>query len=348
MDLIRASSTYLGYLTVAYASYYVVSGALLFLQPSKLGRYLHTTSSKDAKLKVSSWALVTGATDGLGLALADELARSGFNVFLHGRDNEKLKRVETVLSKKHSNRQFRGLILDATGPELEQRMDRMIKELEKYEREDRDQGIAMHMTVLINNLGAGGDDAMLPPTFERSFVSTDRILDANARFPLQITRALYPFLEKNTPSLIINSLSWSSIIPSPYTAIYAGSKGFSQVWSRAVREELTNLGKDIEVIAYLLGPSATRVHGDPKPTIMLPPPARMAKAMLARVGCGREMTSVYLPHAIQFWFLQLLPHSFMVQAYLDAHRPLMEKEKEKLKSRKEPLAADPTKWRYHD
>ena len=55
-----------------------------FLRQSKAPEYLHATPA---------YALVTGATDGIGKALAKELYQQGFNLILHGRNEEKMRKV---------------------------------------------------------------------------------------------------------------------------------------------------------------------------------------------------------------------------------------------------------------
>ena len=59
---------------------------LYFLRPSTVCKYLHGPAG-------GTYALVTGATDGIGKATAAELLRNGFNLILHGRNEAKMRRV---------------------------------------------------------------------------------------------------------------------------------------------------------------------------------------------------------------------------------------------------------------
>jgi 17beta-estradiol 17-dehydrogenase / very-long-chain 3-oxoacyl-CoA reductase len=77
--------------------------SLLF--PPKLPRYLHTPDFL--------WALVTGPTSGVGLAMASELWSRGFNVILYGRNQAKPEDVRSKLLTEFPSRQIEIIVLDA-------------------------------------------------------------------------------------------------------------------------------------------------------------------------------------------------------------------------------------------
>lgn len=76
------------------------------LRPSNLPIYCHSESG--------SWALVTGASDGIGRAFSAELLSRGFNVLLHGRNKEKLERVKRELLELHPKRAIEIVVADAS------------------------------------------------------------------------------------------------------------------------------------------------------------------------------------------------------------------------------------------
>ena len=80
---------------------------LYFLYPSTLDRYLRDYQEE------KSWALVTGSSDGIGEGIAHELCSRGFNVVLHGRNAEKLSRVQASLLAGYPKVQIRKVIADA-------------------------------------------------------------------------------------------------------------------------------------------------------------------------------------------------------------------------------------------
>ena len=77
------------------------------LHENTLSRFANSESK-------ASWALITGASDGIGKGFAEELCQRGFNVILHGRNESKLNRLKDELLKQWPERELRTLVLDAT------------------------------------------------------------------------------------------------------------------------------------------------------------------------------------------------------------------------------------------
>ena len=79
------------------------------------GIYAHFVRPGKKLRKYGQWAVVTGATDGIGKALCFEFARRGLDVFLISRTESKLAEVEAELSAKYPNRSFKHLSVDYGG-----------------------------------------------------------------------------------------------------------------------------------------------------------------------------------------------------------------------------------------
>lgn len=108
-----------------------------FLHQSTIPKYLLPDSK--------SYALVTGASDGLGLALAEEIMKRGFNVIVHGRNGTKLEGVREKLQAKFPK--LKVVVAEATALEPEASAKKIMTIVE---------GIETHggkLTVLINNVG---------------------------------------------------------------------------------------------------------------------------------------------------------------------------------------------------
>ncbi|KAK7733008.1 hypothetical protein SLS53_008337 [Cytospora paraplurivora] len=287
---------------------------LLYLKSSRLHRYLHHDTAGQP-----AWALVTGASDGIGKHLSHELASHGFNVVLHGRNSTKLAAVKDELARAFPAREFRSLIADATAIRCHDCRDR-----------DRDhdrnsdftpaktvpvdfEALAasladVNLTVLINNAGGGVKD----PTYEfLQDVTEARILNnvnLNAIFPLLLQSKLLPQLLRNSPSLCVNigSLADNGL---PMLAAYASAKTFIGTASRTIPHELALQGRtgDVEVLFVRVG-ETTGVSDNHQPVSFFMPDSRtIARAVLARVGCGRPAVVGYLPHALQQVAVELAP-----------------------------------------
>ena len=265
---------------------------LYFFRCSSINTYI--TNSDDRE---TTWALVTGASDGIGKGFAEELCSRGVNVVLHGRSERKLHGVRDSLLERWPTRQIRVIVLEASsGLSDATKLNEAIKPLEE-----------LNLRILINNVGGGGTATPLwAPFTDRSFSNVGQWIDINVRFPTEITRALPPRLTKCQPSLIMNIGSGTSDIAAPYLQIYSGIKAYIQAWSRSLRLELQAEKRDVEVLHLQLGGVQSNTGRVPT-SFVIPSSREFAKRALAVVGCGREVVWPYWPHYLQFGIIGALP-----------------------------------------
>lgn len=133
-DVRQSITSTIGTALILFVLYRAVVFAWTFIRPSKLQIYCHS--------ETGSWALVTGGSDGIGLAFGEELSSRGFNVLLHGRNQEKLDRVKVELSKKYPSRSVEVVVADASLPN-----DSYSVVAEKVKR------LPGKLTILVNNIG---------------------------------------------------------------------------------------------------------------------------------------------------------------------------------------------------
>lgn len=308
----------LGGIWTSYQLYKLTSFSYLhFLRPSSLSRY----KDKSGTPSKAAWALVTGASDGIGKGFAEELCYRGFNVVLHGRNEKKLNGVRDELLKQWPNVEIRVLVIDAGAqpfpiPEIEAAVDQL-KDL--------------NLRVLVNNVGGSGG---IKPVFRALAESTpDRsqtFLDINARFTTEITRVLLPLLYKKSPALVLNVGSFVSEIAAPYLTMYSGSKSYGKAWSRSLDLEQRAEGRDVEVISIMVGQVAT--NADPRPTSFFIPSSRgMAKASLDKVGCGYSVVFGYWPHYLNYWIMTQTPAFIAERVVMKIARGLKDKEEMEMK-----------------
>lgn len=284
---------YVGAAAIGSLALQLTRHAYCYLRPSSLYRHKHPGQE--------SWALVTGATDGIGFGFAQELCSQGFNVFLHGRNRDKLLRRQEELRAQYPNAKTRIIVYDVKNVSSD--IDRFVDEI----------GDA-HLTVLINNVG--GDGLGFPALDEMDYEGIHKIITLNVNFMVQITRVLLPVLKRNGPSLVINVSSAASY-GMPYLTVYSGSKGFVDTFSYALQAEMTATKANTEVLALRVG--NVQSQGNITETDFFTPTSRvMARAGLARVGCGRTLVWGYWPHALYTSLLDIFPRSFMVPMIVNA------------------------------
>jgi short-subunit dehydrogenase len=210
-----------------------------FLRPSSLSRYNSASDGKPA-----SWALVTGASDGIGKGFAEELCHRGFNVVLHGRNETKLKAVRQEMLKQWPKREIKLLIFDA-GSETSNtaKLEATVNELK-----------GLDLRVLVNNVGGGSGIRPVYVALHKTEADrTNLLVDLNLRFPTEITRVILPQLIQHTPALILNIGSLACEIPAAYISIYSGAKAYNKSWSASLGAELQTEGHDVVRIPWATG-----------------------------------------------------------------------------------------------
>lgn len=246
-----------------------------------------------SKYKVAdAWAVVTGATAGIGEEFAQQLSAKGFKVLLISRTQSKL--LETASKIKGVTATYQ---LDAVtaGPLEYKALAKFVSELDGP------------VTVLINNLGQSHE--MPVPFSETPEDEMRRIIQVNNVATLEITRALLPSLEKGQDrSLILTMGSFAGAIPTPFLATYAGSKGFLQSWNNALAAELEPQGVDVQLIVLYLVPS--NISKIRRSSWLIPSPKNFVASTLRCVGLRggtqeRAYTmNPYWSHALMYWAIE--------------------------------------------
>jgi short-subunit dehydrogenase len=298
-------ATALGFVTLLTFVYNAATFFYLHFSPSNILTYR----------RQNAWVLVTGASDGIGKAFAEELCASGFNVILHGRNETKLRALKGELERRKAGVEIRIIVLDAAAQEeWKDEWDEMILSTVR----------GLKLTVLVNNVGGSGG---VKPEFlavkDRKANELDTMLNVNARFMMQITRVLLPVLIANQPSAILNVSSAAELIPAPYAIVYSASKAYVNMWSRSLDVEMRTDGHDVKVTNLVVAKVVTRGAGRTEKdkgfdTCM---PSDMASACLHKMGNGYSNVVPYLPHAMQVAVLQALPawvQEMMIKALIKA------------------------------
>lgn len=335
----------IGAFTALSLLYQLLSFLLLFLRPSKLHRYRHDTKGKPA------WALVTGASDGIGKQLARELAWHGFNVAIHGRNPTKLAAVQDELLAEFPTRQFRVLVADASlmpCTNCEALVTSPAKSTRSHAPDSKKQGATpgavdfdalaaavadLNLTVLVNNVGGTPYRPVYQYLQDVPPAHLGIGMNVNAAFPLYLTSKLLPQLFQCAPALVINvgSMSDNGL---PMLGAYCPNKAHNIKVTQVLAREIAMQGleKDVEVFAVRVGEVCGTVYNKSTPSLFEPDARTMARATLARVGCGRVVVDGYFWHALQSASLAWVPGFVLESAFRDVIKTRYKEDQEKLKN----------------
>ncbi len=181
------------------------------------------------KTQVKQYALVTGASRGLGKALARELASRKHNLLLVSLGGEKLGDLCDQIQSQYS--------VDADFLEINLAEPRAVDVVVQWigSREIR---------ILINNAGIGGVGRF--EAAESAYLNT--MIDVNIRSLSLLTWYLLPKLRSCNRAFILNVASMASFSPIAYKTLYPASKAFVLSFSLCLNEELKGTGVSVCVL----------------------------------------------------------------------------------------------------
>ncbi len=167
------------------------------------------------------YALVTGAANGIGRAIAIELARNGFGIIATGRNASGLKELSVEIGKLNGDR-IHTLEVDLLADGA---IDRVVAFATEHGRP---------LTCMVNNAGLANWGLFEWQDLEVQL----RMMRLNMEVPVVLTKKLLPLLKKQKPAYILNVSSMTAFHALASMAIYASSKAFLLRWSRSLRLEL--------------------------------------------------------------------------------------------------------------
>jgi 17beta-estradiol 17-dehydrogenase / very-long-chain 3-oxoacyl-CoA reductase len=278
---------------------------------SNIWKYLRPLPNFKA-LYPSSWAIITGGTSGIGLAIAHELAKNGLNLILLARNSENLQQTAETLMSTYPNSKVIWVSLDASDPDY----GSLMKIISQYP-----------ISLLVNNVGVHNH---LPAnTEDLPLDEITRIIKVNCIFQVQLTALVIPLMKEsrtlfNTQPRIINISSLTSQIPMPMLSVYAASKAFMDHWSTNLAAELAP--EKIHVMCLRPGLTVSLMSGETKPSLFIPSAETMARACVRMMGGNDLLIVPYLPHR----FLDALSHCLPAQLQWSIVRKMHQEKRESL------------------
>jgi short-subunit dehydrogenase len=187
--------------------------------------------------ETGKWAIITGASSGIGKALAFEFAKNGYNIFLTARNERKLAEAAREMRQRFNVEAevFPSDLADGVS------IGNLIEAVSTRK-----------FDVLVNNAGFG---------VKGNFAETDidkelKMLDVQLAAMLKLTKAVLPPMTAAKSGVILNVASVYSFAPVPMQSVYGASKAFILNFSTALQNEL----KDRSIQVSVLCPGITRTE----------------------------------------------------------------------------------------
>ncbi|GMH46148.1 hypothetical protein BSKO_14112 [Bryopsis sp. KO-2023] len=241
--------------------------------------------------KYGKWAVVTGATDGIGKAYCEELAARGLNVFLLSRTESKLIEASKEISSKYGV-ETNHMAVD---------FSKVPKEMWVAIREQMDK---LDVGILVNNVGCSYEHYEFLHLISSETV--DQLLELNVRSTTEMTRAVLPgMVDRKRGIVVCIGSGVGSLLPSsPLLAAYAGTKAYIEQFVKCCSVEY----RDKNIIFQDQAPLfvATKMSKIRKETLSVPSPNNWVASAIRGVGF-ETLTPGYWFHSLMWPFVTAVP-----------------------------------------
>lgn len=220
---------------------------------------LHLLSRGDLSKYITAgcWAIVTGASEGIGRAFATHLASAGFNIFLIALDDQALKKTGQELAERFASS---GVIVEPIGFDFNRPADdpayeglfskiRAVMDSHHQEQQRKKKNVVVvpEVAILVNNVGV---NYPFPHYFDETPIQWDsRIINVNCGAQLAMTKFVLPNMKEKKAGAIISMSSVSGQLPAGLLSPYSASKEFNHQFNRALGAEVASFGIDCLAVA---------------------------------------------------------------------------------------------------
>ncbi|XP_026117540.1 testosterone 17-beta-dehydrogenase 3-like isoform X1 [Carassius auratus] len=239
---------------------------------------------------LGKWAVVTGGSDGIGRAYAEELSKLGMSVIIISRNQEKLARAARKIELT-TGQEVKVIAADFTKDDIYGHINENIKGLD--------------IGILVNNVG------ILPSQIPCKLLETSDleerihdVINCNVKAMVKMCRIVLPEMQQRGRGVILNVSSGIAKIPCPIYTLYAASKVFVERFSQGLQAEYKFKGIIIQTVAPF-GVS-TAMTGHQKPDMVTFTPEEFARSSLKYLKLG-DQTYGSVTHTILGGIVQSIP-----------------------------------------
>lgn len=245
--------------------------------------------------------VVTGASEGLGFALARRLAREGRTVVLLARSTDLLTEAAETLRASYPSARVIAEALDVSEKDAPAKLDALLAARRLY------------LDVLVNNagIGLGGNFTDLDQEV------LDELVETNVAAVTRLTRHYLPPMRSRARGGIMNLASLAAFSPGPWQAPYFASKAYVLSLTAAIGGECA--GEGVRVCAIACGPIETRIHrkmnaGNTYYRALLPSLSadRMARLAWRSYRLGRRVVVPGIVNSFIAWSVRAMPFELLL------------------------------------
>ena len=253
------------------------------------------------------FALITGASSGIGACFARALATRGRPLVLVARSKDKLEALKAEIAAKHPQR-VEVVEQDLSLPGAAERLAAILKE----------RGVVVDL--LVNNAGFGAHGEFWKLPLARQL----EMLRLNIVALTELTHLLLPAMLAQRRGGVINISSTASFQPIPYTSVYSASKAYVTSFSMGLAEEVSEYG--VKVVALCPGGTATNFFNASQYGIRefpggLQSPEEVVEVGLRALERGRSLAVTRFINGLMVFVQRLAPRRLVARQAGEMFRP---------------------------
>ena len=244
-------------------------------------------------------ALITGASSGVGVEFAKQLADRGFDLVLAARRMERLEQVREEISQSHDVK----IVLLGCDLAAENGVEQLVASTAGFE-----------FDIVVNNAGLG----IYRPALEHTDQEIDNMIAVNLRSLTFITKAFAEKMVARGSGRILNHASIAGIHPSPWYSVYSGTKSYVVQFSTTLNHELRSTGVTVTTLCPGFFRSEFQQKSGRKPGAMgrkfILEADQVARAGLKGAFRGQSIVIPGIKYKLLNVLIRLFPRSLTMRA----------------------------------
>lgn len=254
--------------------------------------------------KFGKYAVISGATDGIGKAYAFQLAAQGMSLVLISRTEAKLQAVKDEILEKYGSKDIDVQLLVIDYSNFDDKAKKQVKDLIQ----------SLDVGVLINNVGVS---YRYPMYFhELSDKEVLDLIEMNINSTTWMTRFVMDQMIANKRGAVVNISSGSAMYTLPLLAQYSAAKSYIERFTRALHAEYSSKGIKVQCqIPFYVATKLAKMRA----AFTVPTPNKYAKLGVKWIGHEDCVASPFWVHAIMGCVLDHLPTWVVTNIIMNMH-----------------------------